>query len=80
MGGKFIVGIPPLTLHRQQLYINRSQYCYEIYDWVRIFNRNVRMGMVFQNIEYMNGGVLKISAVRIPVKTSNPPLKENLLS
>jgi hypothetical protein len=41
MGGKFIVGIHPLTLHRQQLYINRSQYCYEIYDWVRIFNGNI---------------------------------------
>jgi hypothetical protein len=60
MGGK-IVGIHPLTLHRQQLNINRSQYCYEKYDWVRIFNGNIGMGMVFKNIEY----VLKISAVRL---------------
>jgi ribosomal protein L37AE/L43A len=41
-------------LHRQQLYINKSRYCYEIYDTcrVRIFN---------------DGGVLKISAVRLSV-------------
>jgi hypothetical protein len=38
---------------------------YEIYDWVRIFNGNIWMGMVFKSIEYMNGGVLKIFAVRL---------------
>ena len=28
-------------LHGQQVYMNRSQFCYEIYDRVRIFNGNI---------------------------------------
>jgi hypothetical protein len=38
------------------------------------------MGMVFKNIEYMNGGVLKISTVRLYPKVweeSPPPGYEN---
>ena len=54
MSGKFIPGIYPINV----------EY-YEIYDWVRIFNGNIWMGMVFKSIEYMNGGVLKILAVRL---------------
>jgi hypothetical protein len=40
MDGKFIVGVHPLTLHRQQVYINRSQYIW--------------LGQDFQR-KYMNG-------------------------
>jgi hypothetical protein len=31
------------------------------------------MDMVFKNIEYMNGGVLKISAVRLPKNIGRGP-------
>jgi hypothetical protein len=31
------------------------------------------MGMVFKNIEYMNGGVMKISAVRLYSKVLEEP-------
>ena len=51
MGGKFIPAIITLS------------HCYDRYDWDRIFNENMWMGMVFKNIEYMIGGVFKILAV-----------------
>jgi hypothetical protein len=33
---------------------------------------STEMGMVFKNIEYMNGGVLKISAVRLHTSLRPP--------
>ena len=51
MGGKFITGI---------YHINYTV-------WVRIFNGNIWLGMVFKKIEYMNGGCFEnLSGTSVP--------------
>jgi hypothetical protein len=54
MGGKFIPGIYHIN-YIVMKYMTGSGFSMEIYEF----------GMVFKSIEYMKGGILKISAVRL---------------
>jgi hypothetical protein len=64
LGGKLVKlsGLPWLTssivetLTSKAIYPRHLSHCYEIYDWVRIYNGNIWIGMVLENIEYMKGG------------------------